>query len=163
SAGWSSGTAFTIKGLAAPSFSAPSSSVATSLPTFSWTPIAGATSYDLWVTNLSTGQDQVIRQKNVGTSSYTPTTPLSTGSYSAWVEAYAGTVALSPWSAGQYFTIQAPTVTAPAVQASNTSPTFTWTAIGGATRYDLWVSNSSSGQDQVIRQDTLTTNTFTPA
>jgi hypothetical protein len=55
-----------------------------------------------------------------------------------------------------------PTFTAPARLTSVTTPTITWTADAGPTRYDLWVDDATTGTHQLIRQQNLLTNSFTP-
>src|SRR5262249_44459560 len=54
-----------------------------------------------------------------------------------------------------------PTFTAPAPLTSVTTPTITWTADAGPTRYDLWVDDATTGTHQLIRQQNLLTNSFT--
>jgi hypothetical protein len=165
SAGWSAGISFTLTGAAAPTLTAPTGSSSNNSPTFNWTATSGATGYDLWVNNLSTGQNQVIRQQNVTGTTFTPANPLPAGSYVAWVQAFNGSGPLGGWSAGLNFTIvapAAPTVTAPAAVITSTTPTFTWNASAGATQYDVWADNLTTGQTQVVRQ-TVTANSLTPA
>jgi hypothetical protein len=55
-----------------------------------------------------------------------------------------------------------PTFTAPTSLTSATTPTITWTADAGPTRYDLWVNDTTAGVAQLIRQQNLFTNSFTP-
>jgi uncharacterized protein YkwD/predicted phage tail protein len=151
--------------VAAPTITAPAASTTSTTPTFAWTAVAGATQYDLWVNNLTTGQSQVIRDQTLTTNSFTPLTPLPAGNYQAMVRAStaAGT---SAWSAAYTFTITAPAVpafTAPTGSTTNLTPTFAWTASTDAARYDLVVDNLTTSQWQIIRQQNLTTNAFTPA
>jgi predicted phage tail protein len=137
-------------------------SLGQSQPHFSWTADSDATRYDLWVTDLSTGQDQFIRQPNLTTNSFTAANPLPVGTYVAWVQAFAGTISLGGWSAGLRFSIAAPaapTLTGPATGTS-TTPELDWDGSAGATQYDVWVNNLSTGQTQVIRQ-TVATTSFT--
>ncbi len=165
SAGWSSTLGFTITGPAAPTLTAPTGTSTNALPTFTWTSTTGATRYDLWVANLTTGQGQIIRQQNVATTSYTAAAALPAGSYDAWVEAYNGAIALGGWSTGLTFSIAAPAapaLTGPAAIITTTTPTFTWNASTDATQYDVWANNTTTGQAQIVRQ-TVTTTSFTPA
>ncbi|MBX9677937.1 MAG: hypothetical protein K2X38_04170, partial [Gemmataceae bacterium] len=134
---------------------------ASSTPTISWTN-TGATNYDLWVDNLTTGASQVIRQTISGTNSFTAST-LPSGTYRAWVRAFDAQNVATPWSAASDFRIGIPTVTAPIGSISTTFPTFTWSTIAGTSRYDLWVDNLTTGSSQAIRQTNLTTSSFTPA
>jgi hypothetical protein len=165
SAGWSAGLNFTITGPVPPTMTAPVGASVNITPTFTWTASGGATRYDLWVSDLTTGQYPILRQQNLLTNSYTPAVPLTVGSYTAWVQAYNGTVALGNWSAGSSFTIvapAAPTLTGPATTITTTTPTFTWTASAGATQYQVWAENTTTGQNPVVNQ-TVTTTSYTPA
>src|SRR5262249_14688926 len=71
------------------------------------------------------------------------------------------------WSAGYNFLIDTtapaiPAITGPTSPTGTLTPAITWTASTGAVRYDLWVDDQSTGQSEVIRQPSLTTNSFTP-
>jgi uncharacterized protein YkwD len=162
---WSATYSFTITPPSVTTATAPTGSTLSATPTFTWTASTGASRYDLCVSDLSTGQGQIIRQQNLTTNSFTPGTALATGSYEFWVQAFNNVGNSSGWSAGLDFTISgpaAPTWTAPIGSTVNTSPTIAWTASAGATRYDLWITNLSTGQSPVLRQQNLTTNSFTP-
>jgi hypothetical protein len=91
---------------ATPTVTGPTSATTATPPTFTWTASAGATRYDLWVDNLTTGVSQVVRQPNVLTNSYTNPTALPAGNYRVWVQAYNGNQA-SAWSAPMDFTVVA--------------------------------------------------------
>jgi uncharacterized protein YkwD len=148
---------------AAPTFSGPGASTTSTEPTISWSATTGATKYDLWVNDVTTGQLQVIRNQTLATNSFTPVTPLAVGSYQAWVEAFNAAGNSGGWSAALRFSVippAAPTLTGPATTVS-TTPTLTWTASAGATQYDVCVNNLSTGQSQIIRQ-TVTTTSLTP-
>jgi len=134
------------------------------IPTLNWMADPQATRFDLWIDNLSTGQSQMIRQKNMTADFFTPANPLPVGSYKAWVRAFGDSGSLGGWSAPMVFTIippAPPTLTGPAADSS-TTPTFSWSAVADAARYDLWVNDLTTGQSQIIRQKNLTTNSFTP-
>jgi len=53
-----------------------------------------------------------------------------------------------------------PTWIAPSGVTATTTPTFTWTASTGASRYDLWVKDSTAGVSQVIRRTILAGTSF---
>ncbi len=165
SAGWSAVDNFSLTGPPPPTFTAPTAPTTSDTPTISWTASNGATRYDLWISDTTTGQSQVIRQTNVATTSYTPAAPLLAGTYEAWVQAYNGNVALGAWSAGLSFTITAPAapvITGPAAVITTTTPTFAWNASTDATQYDVWANNTTTGQNQIIRQ-TVAAASLTPA
>ena len=136
-----------------------------SRPTIEWNSIANATGYELWVNHVGV-QNAIIRETSLTTNSFTPAQDLADGQYRAWVRTKNESGA-SDWSAAFNFTIglQAPSavsITSPSESVSNeTRPLIEWTESDGATEYDLWV-NHVGVQNQVIREQSLTTTNFTP-
>src|SRR5262249_55633335 len=57
------------------------------------------------------GDTQVIRQQNLATNSFSPTTPLTAGDYVAWVEAFDNTNQARGWSPAYNFTLTLPAIT----------------------------------------------------
>ncbi|MFO0864399.1 MAG: hypothetical protein U0744_07040 [Gemmataceae bacterium] len=54
-----------------------------------------------------------------------------------------------------------PAPLAPTGTVATDTPTFAWTAVANAARYDLWVDNATTGTSQVIRQSQLVGTTWT--
>ncbi|MFO0979641.1 MAG: choice-of-anchor Q domain-containing protein [Planctomycetaceae bacterium] len=129
-------------------------------PTFTWTAIAGATLYNIQINNESTGQAQ-FHLATASTNSYTPTVDLAIGKFRMWIRPiFNGTP--GNWSAPQLFTNLTPTTWQSISRTQLTSrPTLSWTALPGATKYDLWINNQSTGQQQLIRQE-ITGTSWTP-
>lgn len=128
-------------------------------PTMTWTGSNGATSYDVWISNLSTGQNPVILT-NVSTTSFTSSSPMGIGRYRVWVRGKTASGALTAWSNPKDFQI-----TTQAVIDNPATPFFdgaviSWAALPGAAKYDLWVNNLTTGQLQVVRQQALTTTSY---
>ena len=154
-----------------PVITGPAATTVAPRPQVTWTKIAGALRYDVWVSNLSSGVSQVLRDVNVpqpGLSitvvTYTPPENLGIGRYRVWVRAIDSLEVAGFWSAGRDFTINtAPTITFPAanaVIADSKFPTITWTAVTDAAKYELWVNNLTTGQIRVInRTGTAALNT----
>ncbi len=137
-------------------------------PTFSWNPVTGAASYELYVRNQTTGA-MVINGTSTAATNFTPASNLTDGPYRWW------TLAVSPANIGpiksggsnpiDIFVGGRPTIIAP-VAGSSTSdrtPTFSWRAVDGAASYQLSVSRTSAPQANVISQTGLTSTSFTPA
>lgn len=134
-----------------------------STPTLTWTSVPGATRYELWVTGMTTGR-RVIYEANLASNSYTPSTAMAAGNYRAWVRSWNGTGA-GNWSTSFDFSITAispgtSSVTGPS-NTTDSTPTFAWTAATDATRYELWVTNTTTGQ-RVIHETSLSGTSFTP-
>ena len=102
---WSSAQSFTAYVLAAPGLLTPSGT-SPALPTFTWNAVTGAAHYDIWVTNMTTGQSAVLRNQNVVGTSWTSITPLIVGdSYRWWLRAVTSNNMDSAWSASLDFTV----------------------------------------------------------
>jgi hypothetical protein len=163
---WSSAQYFTVAALAVPTPQGPSGTVAPTGPTFAWSGVNGASGYDVWVDNLTTGQSQVLRNINVSGTSWTPTGGLGSGYlYEWWVRAVSATGGRSAWSVGQDFSVawlSVPTPQAPAGTVGQSEPTFYWSAVSGANTYDVWVDDVTTGQSQVLRNTNVSGNSWTP-
>ncbi|MCI0380716.1 MAG: hypothetical protein L0215_24290 [Gemmataceae bacterium] len=150
---------------AIPTLTGPATPTANLKPTITWTDV-GAHHYDLWVDYTTTGQSQIIRQQNLTTNSFTPIGNLQLGSYQAWVRSFDVNGLTRGWSVMRTFTIVVPgtpTLIGPSGTTVDTTPTFDWSAIADAAKYDLWVNNRTTGQSQVIREQNLATDSFTPS
>jgi len=137
-------------------------------PTIRWRAVEHAARYDIWVDNTTTNESQVIRNQNVPTNSFRPDFPLAEASYRVWVQPINNENERGPWSSPRNFTVSTnvpdvPVVTGPAKTTTDTTPTITWTTSPQAVLYDLWVRNQSTGEDQVIREQTLASTSFTPS
>lgn len=77
----------------------PSGSISDRRPAVTWASVDGATHYMFQLDNLTTGQNNVIRENHVTDNLFIPSTSLTPGSYRAWVRAVDGTNGLNaPWS-----------------------------------------------------------------
>ena len=94
--GWGTTSKFTVAYLAAPAPINPSGVV---YPGFSWSAVTGADYYDLWVTDLTTGVSQLLRNTHIAATSFTPVTPLPAGhAFQWWVRALSNNGDYSSWS-----------------------------------------------------------------
>lgn len=151
SVSWSAGYDFRT----APAASGPSGTVATTTPTISWTSVAGASGYQVWVTDQTTGQNIVA---NVTGTSWTPTTPFVIGhTYVWWVGATASNGAIG-WNDAEYFTIGA-TASGPSGTVTSIAPTFSWSGVTGATSYQVWLTDQTTGRNNVVN---VSGTTWTP-
>jgi hypothetical protein len=144
--------------LTAPAPLAPSGTIASTTPTYSWSAVAGAASYSLWVDDAKQvgkieqvyAASQVGCTTGTGTCSITPPVALSAGAGTWWVKAM-GATSSGPWSADRPFTIgsplpapAAPTTLAPSGTITLSTPTYSWSAVQTATAYSLWVDDASA-------------------
>ncbi|MBX9678123.1 MAG: hypothetical protein K2X38_05110 [Gemmataceae bacterium] len=163
---WSDSLDFSVSAIAKPNLTAPlGNGIASTKPTFTWDVVTGATRYDIWVNNSTTGESQVLRNRNATTNSWTASTALTPGqTYRWWVQAYdASGNNPSEWSDTGEFRIDpigTPTPTAPAGAGYNARPTFDWSAVAAAKYYDLWIDNLTTGKSGILRSRNLTTNSW---
>jgi hypothetical protein len=162
SSAWSAPVDESIVASLTPTIISPLPVIPNAAPSFAWTPVSGALSYDLWVDDLTTGQSQVIRQPTLATNTFTPVTGLAVGTYRVWVRSESSG-GFSPWSKPVDFSVAPLAVPTNLSVTAGATPTFTWGAVSGATAYDLWVDDLTTGVSQVIRQPTLSIPTFTQA
>jgi hypothetical protein len=145
---WSAGLAFTVAGPvpSVPTPVAPTGTIQSTTPTFSWTAAANAAYYDVSVNDTTTGQKQVLRNQHVNGTSLTLTTPLVAGhGYQWWVRAFNSANVAGSWSAAVSFSIAAaplppaPVPIGPTGAIQNATPTFSWNAVNGAASYGVTV------------------------
>lgn len=130
-------------------------------PTFRWQAADGASSYDLWVDNLTTGVQQVIRvtvphRANVAEITYTPTSSLTAGDYRWWVQTVAASGVRTSFSAGVDFTVPVPTIINPRGTIATNLPRFTWNGVAEYVSYELWVDNVTTGAKEVLSVSGIT-------
>jgi len=141
----------------APTLIAPTGTISTGTPTFSWSAVSGAASYGLAVFNSSNASvlTGVFTPSTggcpsvPGTCSYTTGSILPNGTYTWQVNA--ANIVGSTTSTVGTFTISAPTgllppaptLVSPSGTVTTTTPTYSWNAIVSATSYTLLVQNTS--------------------
>jgi predicted phage tail protein len=164
---WSAAADFGYFEAATPTnLAAPSDGTINSMPELTWAPVAGATKYDIWADDLTTGAAQVLRDGNVTGSIFTPATPLAQGdAFRYWVRAIDASGVASPWSSPLDFTVSS----AAPVPEARTDPvigatlTLSWSKVPGADHYDVWMDDVTTGQSQVARLKNVAGTSVTPS
>lgn len=125
-------------------------------PMISWAAATDATSYDLWISSLTTNSSPLLRTTVSGTS-FTPSSSLGIGQFRVWVRSLAANGSASAWSLPVTFRIDT-RVTLNSVEKFQAAsrPTFSWESLSGSVRYDIWINNTSTGQSQYVRKQNLT-------
>ena len=144
-----------ITTIGTPTLYSPSGTTTDTTPTFTWSKVSGATWYRLWVRDSagavrhnSWHTSSATNCTSGSTCSYTPTAVLPAGSSTFWVQAY-GSGIYGSWSSGKSFTVNpstgigTATLYSPSGTTTDTTPTFTWSKVSGATWYRLWVRDSA--------------------
>jgi hypothetical protein len=142
----------------APVLVSPTGTVTTLNPTYTWNAVAGATSYYLLAQNtagvavsVSVTPASAGCSAGTGTCSFTPGASLANGSVYNWFVNATNSVGTGPWSAAATITVSgagpsipgAPVPIAPMGMVATTTPTYSWSAIAGATSYYLLAQNTS--------------------
>ncbi|MBL8817577.1 MAG: S8 family serine peptidase [Planctomyces sp.] len=135
-----------------PSILLPLTDTRTSFPQLSWTPVPGAVTYEVWISNLTTNTARVVHE-TVPDSQYSVTTPLPLGRFRFWVRATLGNGLITPWSVPKSFNINTPPqLAAMERRQPNARPVLHWTSAVGAISTEVWIENRVTGEADRIRQ-----------
>lgn len=153
--GWSSSESFRIN--TAAMLTPETFTLDSAQPTFTWNPLAGAVSYDIWVANVTTGQSSAAQATGITGTSWSPDTPLNFGTHRVWVRGVDNRGGKAAWSASEVVW-GSPQSIAPVNPTFDATPEFSWEAIPGATSYDLYIWNGGGP----IEMNGLTETSYTP-
>jgi len=160
---WSSPVTFTV--LSAPQNITPSGATFDRTPEIRWNHVVGASHYSVWVTRRNPGETAVpvLIDRFVADTSIVPGTDLEVGRYVVWVQAVAEDGSESQWSAGSEFTVGGrPEVLTPVDNTTTTAtPTFLWTGITGAERYEIWINRIDVQQSRVVHDTNVLVASYT--
>ena len=135
-----------------PSIIAPGGTTESQRPRLGWTAIPDAQSYEVWIGNSSTGENPYFRQSGITDEFLDIPVDLGVGKMDLWVRAIASDGPLGWSSMHRFNVITAPVVDAMDVRQETARPEITWPAVVGATGYDVWVNNFSTGESQLFRE-----------
>lgn len=152
----------------------PSGIVTNGRPDFVWRPGANAASYDLEVSNLTTGDPLFYTQSVTGVT-HTPTFTFPEADYQARVRTVAADGSISEWSNVVSFAVDIPAPVRPVITSptagvvtADAFPTFRWTS-PGANSHQLWVGQipadggsgtASTVNNRVINLTDYNTNSY---
>ena len=150
----------------------PASGISTTdtTPAFSWTAVAGATRYEIQIADSAADLDlnPTVDDKNVSGTSYTPTALTNKQTHHWRVRAVDGDGQAGAWSGTQTLNINFDTVSGlnPANGSTTTdiTPEFSWTAVVGATRYEIQIADSAVDLDlnPTVDDKNVTGTSYTP-
>ena len=160
---WSNPTTFTVLG--APQSITPAGATFDRTPEIRWSSVVGASHYSVWLSLRNPGEAAVpvlIDQFVTGTSRV-PDTDLQDGRYVVWVQAISENGTASAWSAGVEFTVGGrPNILAPTESdTTSATPTFLWTGITGAEKYEIWVNRIDVPQSRIVHNTNVLVASFT--
>jgi len=146
----------------APLVSPIGSRITSGTPVFTWSDVPGATAWEVFLSNTSTGQNPLIREV-VTQRTWTPPQPLGISAWQFWARALVGDKYAGAWSPPVSFAVAtAPTPLGPTISTVSQRPQFTCSAVPGATRYGFYVQNLVTGQ-VVANVSGLSQPAWTPA
>ncbi len=161
---WSSVRQFIIQPMSAPELLAPTNTLTTSDPnvTLSWGAVTDAPQYQIQIAHIyGFYGDNILHDTTVTPTSYNYVFSM-VGTYYWRVRAKNGTVE-GEWSSVRRFTIESssvPTLIAPREMAISYTPTFMliWSAVSGATGYDIQVATDFNFTTIVAEKTTSDTS-----
>ncbi|MEZ6123256.1 MAG: choice-of-anchor Q domain-containing protein [Planctomycetaceae bacterium] len=160
---WSRPQSFTVDAATIADVATPVAPIGVTLdlrPTFNWNVPAAAASSELVLTNGTT----TFHPTGLTGTTWIPTADLLSGSWTWWVRIRNASGAAGPWSnTAELNTSGRTQLLTPTGSTSNRTPTFTWATVSGATSYALQVNNITTGENNIIRENALTTTSFTPS
>ena len=125
-----------------------------------WNPVPGATGYQVWYTNASTGVSPFLTATTDQTE-FVPTDGLPIGRFNIWVRAQQDHLN-SSWSPGIRLRVWPwTTLQTPDFQQTDLRPTMTWDALNGAVSYRIVYSNLTTGGSRLV-DSTVSGTSFTP-
>ncbi|MDA1014890.1 MAG: CAP domain-containing protein [Planctomycetota bacterium] len=146
---------------APPTIKSPAQQTNDAVPVFEWSVVDAATKYELRVDDLNRGQANVIHETELDGTSFEAADPLASGRYRMSVRAIDANGQPGAWSESRVFELIASPaldqITGPILEAF---PTFSWSGIVDAERYELAVVAKLDGQ-VVAHEANLTETSFT--
>lgn len=139
----------------------PTTSTFNLTPEFSWMPVLGATGYAITVRDATT-DGVVISQTVTSGTKFTSTSSLTPGLYRWSVHAIGATNLRCPVATtAEFFAGGRPVVLSPRTMTSEHIPQFSWSAVEGASSYELYVSRLDVLQGGIIKANGITTTRYT--
>ncbi len=155
SSGFRSQWSSSLRSVAAPVLDSIVASTVNRRPTFTWESLAGASEYEVWISNFGGPVTATVSQ-----TSFTPNVDLSYGSHRWWVRGVDSQGRKSVWSQrGNDINIGAPViVSAPTI--SGGTATINWSLMDSATQYTIQVNRIDGDQPVRIAREDVSGTTF---
>jgi len=133
--------------------------VATARPTFTWTGISNAATYEVFVNNITTNQARVLNVTGIAGTTYTTAVDLPIGTFHVWVRGFTSAGLASAWSPTAVWKLR-PTTTVLNSGRTESSGNFTidWNPIPGASTYDVWINRLTSSTIEYLRNTSVIGN-----
>jgi uncharacterized protein YkwD len=144
--------------IAKPTATGPASGVTNLRPTFSWSGIEAASSYEIRVNDYSANVASIYLTRVTATN-WAPPADLASGRTYTWQVRAVNSLGQGMWSVLRSFAVGRPTPNGPTGTVSEDRPTFSWSAIAGSTQYQVRIDDVTAGMTQTTIQLAKTTDT----
>jgi len=151
----------TIRDRTSPTLPTGIQTVLTSRPTFTWTAISNAATYEVYVNNATTNQVRVINDTDITGNSYSTAVDLPIGTFNVWVRGFTAAGLASAWSPVAVWKLR------PRTMVLNSGRTelsgnfrIDWNAILGTATYDVWIDRLTSSTIEYLRNTIVVGNTL---
>ncbi|MFM7059433.1 MAG: CAP domain-containing protein [Planctomycetota bacterium] len=132
-----------------------------SAATLKWAEMPGAAAWEIWVDSVNPRVSQIVRRSEInGTSFQLPELPV--GRYTWWLRARNALNEFTAWSPpGSISITDRVTGIVPAGSLFNSDLQLQWNPLPGASTYEIWVDNRTTGASGVFRSAGILTNSIT--
>ncbi len=135
-------------------------------PTFTWTAAVDASKYRLQAASDASFSSMLIDKSDITSTSYQPQAELAQGVVFWKVAAIDTAGNQSDFSLPKYFTIDTSAPGTPVINAITTptkitTPTFSWSAVNGASKYEIQISPNANFTSFTVNNAAITTTSFT--
>ena len=156
---WSDPKDFTV---AAPSKISPLGTANDIRPIFSWTGIAGATSYAIRVNDVSAQLANIFPTAATTGTSWRPPSDLASGRTYTWQVRAMNQNGFGAWTTLGTFVVGKASPTGPSSGVTSLRPTFTWNGVANCSSYEVVVNDYSAAVPAIFRVRTTGTNWAPP-
>lgn len=143
---WSTLSTFTVT---RPTPTGPANGVGAVRPAFTWTPVHGATAYQVRVNDLSAGKAGIYSAQ-VTDPIWAPPASLVSGRTYSWQVRAVNAAGVGAWTPLSKFAVGKAVAIGPGGPVSGLRPTFTWAGLAGATTYQVRVDDLTAGRTNLF-------------
>jgi len=130
--------------------------VATIRPTFKWTAVSNAATYEVHVYNVTTNKHDATSKKGIIGTSFTSTVNRPPGTYNVWVRGRTSAGLLSGWSPKATWIVS---LTTTVLNSGRTESSgnfkISWNPVSGASTYDVKVDRLTSSTTDYLRNTSV--------
>ena len=120
-----------------------------------WNPVPGASTYDVWINRLTSSTIEYLRNTSVFGNALSVSN-FDIGTYGIWVRASNTAGDVVGWSPQAIINVNyAPAGISVIATGLTATPSLTWSPVGGAALYDVWIDNLTTGATAVVRNSSV--------